>query len=83
MQTGAVIGLEVGVLRDLRGWERERQLRRVSSWLKPERRQQLAAAAVLKVSAAVGKASAALVMASAAVAVTVQPVAFHLVQEQQ
>lgn len=76
VQTGAVIGLEVGVLRDLRGWERERQLRKVSSWLKPERHQQLAAAAVLKVSAAVGK-------ASAAVAVTVQPVAFHLVQEQQ
>lgn len=63
------MGLELGVLRGLRGWERERQLRRASSWLMPERRQQLAAAAVVKV--------------SAAVALTAQPVAFHLVQEQQ
>jgi len=69
VQTGAVMGLKLGVLRDLRGWERERQLRKVASWLKPERRQELAAAAVVTV--------------SAAVAVTAQPVAFHLVQEQQ
>lgn len=69
VQTGAVMGLELGVLRGLRGWQRERWLRRVSSWLKPERRRQLAAAAVVKV--------------SAAVALTVQPVAFPLVQEQQ
>ena len=79
VQTGAVMGLELGVLRGLREQKRERQLRKASRWLEAERRQQLAAAAVVKVSAAVVKASAALVMASAAVAVTAQPVAFNLV----